>query len=82
MNKTKYIGMLAALMLSSYALGNDDIPYVDGSKAFVLITDVNRQAEAWGTCSATYDVMAMLLAESNPAQAEQYKNLGRDTIFT
>ena len=76
MKKIKYAGLLVGLMISSYALGSSDSSYVDGSKPFLAIKDVNRQAEAWGTCSATYDVMAMLLAKSNSAQAKQYKDLG------
>lgn len=72
----KYIWFLSAVMISSYSFANSDSSYVDGSKPFVSIKDVNRQAEAWGTCSANYDVMAMLLAESNPAQAKQYRDLG------
>lgn len=76
MNKIKYAGILIALVMSSYALGNNDLSYVDGTKPFLLIKDVNRQAEAWGTCAATYEVMSMLLMESSPAQAKEYKDLG------
>lgn len=72
----KCVGLLSALMISSYSFASSDDSYVDGSKPFLSIKDVNRQAEAWGTCSANYDVMAMLLAESNPAQEKQYKDLG------
>ena len=54
---------------------NDDLSYVDGKKPFVLIKDINRQAEAWGTCSAAYEIMATLL-ESTPAQAKKVKDLG------
>jgi len=72
----KYAGLLTALIIPTNSFGSSDSSYVDGSKPFLAIKDVNRQAEAWGTCSAAYDVMAMFLIESNPAQAKQYKDLG------
>lgn len=48
--------------------------YIDGSKPFVSIKDINREAEAWATCAAAYDIMAEIL-ESQPAQAQQMKEL-------
>ncbi len=72
----KYARLLTALIISTNSFGSSDSSYVDGSKPFLVIKDVNRQAEAWGTCSAAYDVIAMLLNESNPAQAKHYKELG------
>ena len=45
--------------------------YIDGSKSFLEIKDINRQAEAWAMCSAAYDVMAELLSEAQPAQSKQ-----------
>ncbi len=71
-----YIGWFCGVVFTQQAIGNDEGTYVDGGKPFLEIRDVNRQAEAWGTCSATYDVMSMLLAESDPAQAKQYSELG------
>jgi len=72
----KYAGILVTILISSYSFGNNNNSYLNESQPFLLIKDVNRQAEAWGTCSAIYDVMAMLLTESNPAQAKQYKDFG------
>lgn len=72
----KYIGLFYCVAFTQQAIGGNENAYVDGSKPFLEIKDVHRQAEAWGTCSATYDVMSMLLAESNPAQAKQYSDLG------
>jgi hypothetical protein len=46
--------------------------YVDGSKPFIAITDVNRQGEAWAMCSASYDLMAELF-ESKPAISQRMK---------
>jgi len=62
-------------LFSFIVIANDDLSYVDGSKPFILIKDINRQAEAWGTCSAAYEVMAVIL-ESTPAQAKKVKDLG------
>lgn len=50
-------------------------PYVDGSVPFLRIADVNRQADAWGTCSAAYDIMAELLPESS-VRARRFHELG------
>jgi|TARA_B110000908_G_C10192800_1_gene421351 hypothetical protein len=72
----KYVGFFLTLLVAQSAIGSTEMPYVDGSKLFLSINDTNRQAEAWATCSATYDVMAMLLNESNPAQAQKFKDLG------
>lgn len=49
--------------------------YVDGSRPFLAIEDVNRQSEAWATCAATYNAMAELFGET-PAQSKQFKELG------
>lgn len=49
--------------------------YVDGSRPFLTIVDVNRQSEAWATCAATYNTMAELFGDT-PAQAKQFKELG------
>lgn len=76
MNIIKYTCFFLSVMIASHTIGSTDTSYVDGSKPFISIKDVNRQAEAWGTCSAAYDVMSMLLAESNPMKAKQYSDLG------
>ena len=49
--------------------------YVDGSKYFLEIKNKNRQAEAWAMCSATYDAMAELLSEAQPARSQELKEL-------
>ncbi len=76
MNKIKYAAFFFSLVIGSYAFGDAETSYIIGNKQFLSIKDVNRQAEAWGTCSAAYDVMAMVIGESNPAQAKQYNDLG------
>ena len=76
MNRIKYVVFFFSLVIGSQTFGDTETSYIVGNKQFLSIKDVNRQAEAWGTCSAAYDVMAMVLGESNPAQSNQYKDLG------
>jgi len=47
--------------------------YLMGDTDFLKIKDVNRQAESWGTCAATYDITAMFY-EDKPNQAKQFKD--------
>ena len=44
-------------------------PYVESTTPIDLIEDVNRQAEAWGTCSATWTILASL-ADEGSAQSK------------
>lgn len=71
----KLVGSLVILVCAQFAHGTEFPPYVDGSKKFVLIENTDRQAEAWGTCAAAYDVMAVLMA-SKPNQAQYFNDLG------
>ncbi|WP_203142920.1 hypothetical protein [Marinobacter mangrovi] len=67
--------VLATSLLSSFALAEESNSYLSVDGPIIQIDNMNREAEAWGTCSAAYDVMAMLL-EERPAQAQQFKNYG------
>ena len=49
--------------------------YINSSQPFLLIDDVNRQAEAWATCAAVWQIMSELFNDSK-AQADEYSNLG------
>lgn len=73
MKKFSPLVLFLMFILPEYTLAKDDLSYVDGSKPFIQIKDINRQAEAWGTCSAAYEVMSILL-KSTPAQAKQIKD--------
>ena len=66
-----FFGVLLAMFGQIYA--SEISTYVDGSKPFIAIKDVNRQGEAWAACSATYDIIARLLGET-PAQSQQLKD--------
>jgi hypothetical protein len=53
------------------------ISYVSGDVPFVTVEDVNRQAEAWATCAATYNVSSKAFRTLNePTTAEELNNLG------
>ncbi len=66
---------LSVLSISKANAADDAAPYVDGSKSFLEIKDVNRQAEAWAMCAATYDLMAEILSEAQPARSKQLREL-------
>ena len=69
----RLVSVLFAVLLSGsypvYAEENGR-SYVDGNKPFLAISDVNRQAEAWAVCAATYDLVAEILSETKPAQSQ------------
>jgi hypothetical protein len=67
--------VLGASLFSNLALAEESNSYLKIDGPIIQIDNVNRQADAWGTCSAAYDVMAMLL-EQRPAQAQQFRNYG------
>jgi hypothetical protein len=48
--------------------------FINSSQPFLLIDDVNRQAEAWATCVAVWQIMSEVFGESK-AQSDEYSNL-------
>jgi len=73
---------VGALTIGEASATENLTPYVDGSKSFLEIKDVNRQAEAWAMCAATYDVMAQVLSEFQPARAQQLGDLAKGAKVT
>ncbi len=71
-NGNTIIFMLICLFAKNPAYAFDTESYVDGSKPFTLIEDVNRQAEAWAICSSAFLIISELY-ESQPAQAKMFK---------
>ena len=59
--------------MSGQSNASENLTYVEGSKPFVTIEDVNRQGEAWAACAASYDILARFLDET-PAQSQQLKD--------
>ncbi len=74
--KIKFLAMLISLFGASLASAADDPAYVDGSKPFVEIEDVNRQAETWAVCAASYDIMSTIMEPKAPDRAKQIADLG------
>jgi len=70
--------VLCAVLLSGshYSVYAEDngTSYVDRSKSILAIRDVNRQADAWAMCAATYDLMADFLSATKPAQSQVIRN--------
>lgn len=66
---------LFVLMLAFAELAFADA-YVDTGKPFLEIKDVNRQAETWAVCAASYDIMSTIMQEGAPARAQQLSDLG------
>lgn len=80
----KCVPLLATILLLvslHTAAGDEGSPYVDGSIPFMMIKDVNRQAEAWGTCAAAYEILAELIP-SKPAQSRRLKDLSNGAIMS
>jgi hypothetical protein len=73
---------VGALTIGEVNAAEKFTPYVDGSKTFLEIKDVNRQAEAWAMCAATYDIMAQILSEFQPARAQQLRDLAKGAKVT
>ena len=82
MNRDFPVTIIAFLFLSCGVLAEEIDGYVDGSTQFVLIEDVNRQAEAWATCAATYEIMATIFETSNPSQAQQYHDMSNGAALS
>ena len=68
--------ILISIPVLSIAEDKEGKSFVSDARPFILINNVNRQAEAWAACSAVWDFMAMLTVEDSEAQAKQYSNMG------
>ncbi len=72
--------LLGAIAFSLFAFtvghASESLTYLDGSKPFIAIENVNRQAEAWAVCAATYEMISTML-ESQPARSKQMKEFSR-----
>lgn len=66
---------LAFVLPSTSQAESKGTSYVDNSKPFITINNVNRESEAWAMCAATYDLMAELFVKDQPARAKQFSEL-------
>jgi len=65
-----------AILLLAFSGSTFADAYVDASKPFLEINDVNRQAESWAVCAASYDIMSTIMESEAPARAKQLNALG------
>ena len=73
-----FMAILISFLFASFisaSENNEGKSYIPHSQPFLLIDDVNRQAEAWATCVAVWQIMSEIFNESK-AQADEYSNLG------
>jgi hypothetical protein len=71
-----YTILFLLLLFSTQIFAEDGESYVEvPSDDITKLTDVNREAEAWAMCAASYNTMAMLLKESKPAQSDYISDL-------
>lgn len=77
----KYIRSLAvASYLASTCLQADT--FLAQTTPFKDIEDPYREAEAWGMCSAVYELGSLILADTSPSSSEYYSSTGRGAFIT
>ena len=69
------ITLLLCSPLASIAEDKEGKSFIFGAQSFILKENVNRQAEAWATCSAVWDIMVMMTTDDSKSKAEEYSNL-------
>jgi len=74
MTKIKSIYFFIFINIPFLANAEEAASYIEENKLIIQIQDVNREAEAWATCSAAYEIMSVIL-KSTPAQARKIKDL-------
>lgn len=60
---------VATSIASTVLLAAETDSYINGDIPFLSIADVNREAEAWATCAAAYDISSTMMEKSKPAEA-------------
>ncbi len=74
----KIIFLFLVLLSSSASVVRSSVQsktYVDASKPLAQIIDVNRRAEAWAMCAATYELMSEILSKAQPSRSLQLSEL-------
>jgi len=70
----QFMALIAALSIFHSGSSLADT-FLDSDKPFIAIQDENRQAEAWGTCVATYKLMSLIQKNDSPAFSKQLSDL-------
>jgi hypothetical protein len=69
MNSSRFVVAYLLMTLASSAISEVPSSYISSTKPFLEIKDPNRQADAWGTCAAAYQITAELMeVDSNNAK--------------
>ena len=71
----KFFAILLSLAPVPFVGAAETPAYVDGSKPFIEIKDIKRQAETWAVCAASYDIMATIMEARDPARSRQLGDL-------
>jgi len=69
---------LSSFLYSTVIYAGNEIAgesYIQPIQPFVLMKDINRQADAWAICSATWTIMSMLSSKKSDHVVQNYKNL-------
>jgi len=76
--RSRVVNRIALIFSAIFSIGaiaeETGASYLD-DRLFLEIKDVNRQAESWAMCAATYDFMAAVLSEAQPARSRQLKDI-------
>jgi len=76
--RSRVVNWIALIFSAIFSIGaiaeETGASYLD-DRLFLEIKDVNRQAESWAMCAATYDFMAAVLSEAQPARSRQLKDI-------
>lgn len=78
----KFIAGLLGLFAISLANASEHPAFVDGSKPFTAIMDVNRQAQAWAVCAASYDIMSTIMKPESPVRSQQLRELSNGAVLS
>jgi 2C-methyl-D-erythritol 2,4-cyclodiphosphate synthase len=71
---------LVLFLMSGFFTGNSiatepDNSYLASKESFLALENVNDEAQAWATCSASLDILSNIMEDQNPNMALQLNNL-------
>jgi hypothetical protein len=77
---TAFITIIFILLSPATKADNQD-SFITQSTPFILIEDINRQGEAWATCSAALEIASQMQAENSPAVSKQLNQLSNGSAL-
>jgi len=70
-----YLKNILLIFFASQCIAAEEkILYLESNESFINISDKNREAEAWATCSAVYQLTASFYKDEQPNQAKVLEN--------